>query len=403
MTQATSFAGLLAVALLSCSGEREAPPAAGSGVHPAGFLDQKSADFHGTSLRARRWSPMLDAQDPEPCGLCHDGAPSRPEGVRFAAPGAPSCASCHQQGVLGCTTCHEVSQSGSHARHLAPAGQGAGLTCSGCHPLPGPGVIEPGGQHGDGHLDLAFDPALVAPGASYDAASRTCAVSCHDHGGARSRPAWGSEPLRCGDCHGAPPAAHYPGLCTTCHREANADGTALTPGPFHRNGKVDLGDGSGGCSACHGRSPDGWPATGAHEAHRQPALAAPVDCQSCHPTYDSVQSPGHLDGVVQVPFGPRARDRGAEPSWDGASCTSVACHGAGLALPPLVVPTWQDSSGAASQCGACHGVPPQQHTPSTDCGRSDCHGAEVQRSQGQLSITPAGRALHIDGMIQHNR
>jgi len=398
VTRSTALAGLLSALLLACSDAREQQGAPG-GVHPAGIAEPRSENFHGTSLRARHWSPMLDKNDDEACGRCHDGVASQPDGVRFAAPGTPSCTSCHKEGILGCTTCHgDGKVTGSHGKHVVDVG----LACTTCHQLPGAAVI--GGTHGNGVVDLVFDPTRVAPGASYDRASGACTVSCHDHGGARARPAWGSTgPLQCGDCHKAPPADHYPGLCSTCHHEANDDGSALAPGPFHLNGKVDLGDGSGGCAACHGNTTGGWPSSGAHPSHRLPTQGAPVSCASCHPAYDSPQSPGHLDGQIHVAFGDRARDRGAEPTWDGASCDSVACHGAGLAEQPLVVPAWQDTSGVAIQCGSCHGIPPKQHTPSPDCGRADCHGGEVKRALGVLSISPAGRALHINGKIEKNR
>jgi hypothetical protein len=51
--------------------------------------------------------------------------------------------------------------------------------------------------------------------------------------------------MGCNDCHGAPPVAHPAGPCTNCHSEANANGTALTPGPLHLNGRIDFGDGTG--------------------------------------------------------------------------------------------------------------------------------------------------------------
>lgn len=387
-----------ALVLLACSEERP-ETSSRNGVHPLGISDPKSANFHATHLRARRWAPMLDKNDAESCGLCHDGVEAKPDGVRFPAPGAPSCTSCHEKGVLDCSTCHkERPESGAHTAHLALEGQAGGLVCASCHELPGPSVIA--GNHGNGQVEVRFDPARIPAGASYEASSKSCAVYCHDHGGARARPSWDEPgPMRCGDCHGAPPDAHYPGACTTCHREANGEGNSLIEGPFHLNGKIDLGDGSGGCGACHRENPD----SGAHVAHRSPTLTTPVACGECHPSYDSPQSPGHLDGVVHVSFGARAKAFGAAPSWSAGTCASVACHGAGLTQPPGVLPSWQDTSGAASQCGACHGVPPLQHTPSTDCGRSDCHGGVVQRQGGILSIPPDGRALHINGQLDINR
>jgi predicted CxxxxCH...CXXCH cytochrome family protein len=266
--------------------------------------------------------------------------------------------------------------------------------------MPGGGVI--GGTHGDGSVEIVFDAKVVGPEASYAAATKTCAVSCHDQGGPRARPAWTeTTPMGCGGCHGAPPASHPPGPCSTCHVEANADGTALTGGPLHMNGRVDLGDGSGGCGACHGHDGEAWPRTGAHDAHRAPALTTPIGCASCHPVPATPESPGHLDGRVQVVFSGRAIDRGARPTWDGATCASVACHGAGLVDPPAVVPAWSDTTVAASACGACHGAPPTQHTASTSCDRASCHSAEVERrADGTLAIRDAGKALHIDGVIE---
>ena len=77
-------------------------------------------------------------------------------------------------------------------------------------------------------------------------------------------------PVGCNDCHLSPPANHYTGACTGCHAEANATGTALTPGPLHVNGKVDLGNGSGQCGACHGSGNSPWPTTQVHAAHQNP-------------------------------------------------------------------------------------------------------------------------------------
>ena len=259
-----------------------------------------------------------------------------------------------------------------------------------------------GGTHGNGTVDVIFDPTVVAPGGSYDTATGGCTVSCHNAGGARPRPLWSeTAPLGCGDCHGSPPADHFPGPCTNCHQEANADGTALRVALLHLNGKVDLGDGSGQCGACHGRGDDPWPATGAHPAHESPTLSDPVACGNCHVVPATVMDPTHLDGVVHVTLTGLAVARDAGASWDGERCTSVACHGAQLADVPAVVPGWDDDSGAASACGSCHPIPPSQHTSSTSCDRATCHGREVMRNaQGVPSIADAGRSLHIDGIIE---
>jgi predicted CxxxxCH...CXXCH cytochrome family protein len=178
----------------------------------------------------------------------------------------------------------------------------------------------------------------------------------------------------------------------------------LATGPLHLNGRVDLGDGSGGCGACHGQGDDPWPSSAAHASHKTPTLAAPTACATCHMVPPAVLSPGHLDGIVEVALSGRALDRGSQATWDGRSCSMVACHGNALVDPPSVVPAWADKSGAASQCGACHGIPPSQHTASTSCDRSGCHGSEVTRSiSGTLTISEAGRALHVNGAIDAER
>jgi predicted CxxxxCH...CXXCH cytochrome family protein len=394
-------------------------PAFRADVHEPGIVDPRSAAFHGTTLRARRWAPMLDGNDDEACGRCHEGTPARPAGVTFAAPGAPACTTCHTDagGVLGCTTCHgngtqvfpprdpcffpaDAARGGAHLAHLAKRStHQTQLDCTTCHSLPGTPVI--GGTHGDGAPTVAFDTKLVAPGGTYDPKTASCTVSCHDKGGAQARPGWFDPPATCGSCHASPPENHHPGLCTTCHREANADGTALSGGPMHFNGKVDLGDGTGGCGACHGKGDDPMPKTNAHQSHRSPSLGPAVDCGNCHQTHvGNLYDAGHLDGVVQVTLGGHAADRGVMPAWDGASCSNVACHGAGLVEMPTVIPTWTDQSGAAMACGACHGIPPINHTPATDCGRSDCHASQWTKDGASRAITELGKMLHIDGIIE---
>jgi predicted CxxxxCH...CXXCH cytochrome family protein len=388
-------------------------------VHPPGIVDPRSPDWHGSLLRAARWAPMLDADNPSACGRCHEGTPSRPAGTPSAPPEIPSCTSCHDQpgGVLACSTCHgdgthaypprdpcffpgDSAQPDAHAAHVGPsAARPTGLPCGTCHPMPGPGVID--GLHGNGSVEIVFDPGIVVGAASYDRTARRCAVSCHDRGGARPRPAWSDlGPLGCSDCHGAPPAGHFPGACNRCHAEANADGTALSGGPLHLNGTVDLGDGSGKCGACHGTGDDPWPREGAHPAHENPTLTTPIACESCHVVPSTVVDAVHLGGPARVTFSGLAGARGATPSWNGATCSEVACHGANLVDPPAVTPAWADRSGAAAQCGACHGIPPSQHTASTSCDRSTCHGSEVARTaQGTPLITAQGRTLHVNGVI----
>jgi len=391
-------------------------PAFSPGVHTPDIIDPRSPQFHGTTLAAVRWSPMLDPSDPNACGRCHDGTLSRPTDVTFAAPGAPSCTSCHNQpgGVLACGTCHGTTthaypprdpcffpndaSGGAHAAHVEPSiACAAGLACSTCHPPVGTPVIS--GAHGDGTVEITFDATLVPTEASWDPVTQACAVSCHDRGGSRPLPAWSDTTpyTGCNGCHESPPQNHYAGACNACHIESNAAGTALSGGPLHMNGKVDLGNGSGLCGACHGTGADPWPIDNAHPAHENPTISLPVACASCHVVPASIYAPGHLDQPLNVVFSGHALDRGAEPTWNGTSCQNVACHGALLSDPPGV-PVWTDTSGQGLACTACHGAPPTEHTPALDCSRSICHNTEVTPPP-TLMITTSGLALHINGVI----
>jgi len=398
-------------------------PAFQGAVHAPGIIDPRSAAFHGTLLRGQRWAQMLDPQNDNACGRCHDGTLSRPSDVTLPAPGATACTSCHTQpgGVLACSTCHgdgskaypprdlcffpgDAKTAGAHAAHVeSSTDRLGGYPCSTCHPVPQSsppsGVI--GGSHGNGTVDIAFNQSLIGGEASFNATTGVCAVACHDDGGRRPRPTWTDpNPVGCNDCHSSPPAGHFSGPCTQCHAEVNATGTALSGGPLHLDGRVELGNGNGTCGACHGTGSDPWPSTFAHPAHKSPTITTPVACSDCHVVPATVLSPGHLDGVVQITFGGRATERGASPAWNGTSCTNTACHGADLAGTPAVVPVWTDLSGSAAACGACHGIPPPNHTTAQNCNRADCHGGEVAFSAGnQPFISDAGLGLHINGVI----
>jgi predicted CxxxxCH...CXXCH cytochrome family protein len=398
-----------------------APAFAGT-VHAPGIVDPRSSAFHGTLLRSQRWAQMLDPANPNACGQCHDGTPGPVPGVTFFAPGATACNTCHSDplGPLACNTCHgsgariypprdlcffpgDASTAGAHAAHVQPSEESAsGVACQTCHPTPTPGPTEMTGLHGNGTVDVTFDTTVVTPEASYDQATGACAVSCHDLGGQDPRPRWSdTTALGCNSCHLSPPLNHYPGPCNGCHGDTNAAGTALT-GSLHMSGQVVLGNGSGLCGACHGTGANPWPTTAAHPGHENPTISLGVACASCHPVPTSITDPTHLDGIVHVTFTGLALARGALPVWNGASCTSVACHGANLA-DPAGAPTWTDSSGDAAKCGACHGIPPSQHTASTSCNRSDCHGSEVALDgQGVPSITTSGETLHVNGVINFN-
>lgn len=382
------------------------------GVHAIGFADPRSPNSHGRFLRERGWTPMLDAAHQDACGACHEGAPAPEARVAAAAPNAPSCTSCHREpnAALACGTCHgegaraypprsrcffpETTADHAHAVHAGPSATHAtGLPCSTCHPQPSEG--RPAGVHANGYVDVWFDFAVAGRDARFDATNKSCTGTCHARiGGARPSPSWtGEARMTCGDCHSSPPPNHYRGPCTTCHREANADGTALTAPKLHVNGRVDLGDGSGKCGACHGQGDDPWPRTAIHQAHANPKNARPVDCATCH----EVPQPGERHpegrGTAAVRLSGLAARGGRRPLFDpvAKACAGTYCHeGAGGSS---TAPGWADGPGLG--CGSCHSSPPPPpHPQSATCGGSSCHEG---RTNG-LALTPAGRLGHVDGV-----
>jgi len=384
-------------------------------AHPPGFTDPRSESFHGWVLRAGSWDAMYDADRPDACGRCHEGAPARPEGVGVA-PDAPACTSCHDrpEGVLDCATCHGAGDRAHPPRDECYFGEraGAGLAhaahedrhidCVECHGERD-GQVGRGGPHGNGAIEIQFSELAGGDLASYDAETGTCAVYCHDRGGERPMPSWGDEVVvDCNGCHLSPPPDHYVGTCDRCHAEANEDGTALFDGPLHINGVVDLGDGGGGCGACHGAGgDDAWPRTHAHDGHRAPTTTTQAPCADCHPIPDALDDPPHFDGAVNVELRGLAAARSVDPVYRPDTQTCVAaCHGENIDGRAVLRPTWTLPEEVAGRCDACHGLPPAStHPVAGACASTLCHGGEVAETPSGPRITEPGRTIHIDGMI----
>lgn len=366
-------------------------------------------------LRAESWDLLYDPTLPGACGQCHEGSPTRPLDAGSSSV-IPDCTSCHDraEGVLDCATCHgnedhaypprddcyfgdRAGEGGAHQAH-----DDRGYDCAECHGERD-ALVGRGGLHGNGSIEIEFGDFAGGTDSSYDPASGQCAVYCHTQGGASSMPSWTSdEGLDCQSCHLSPPADHYVGPCNLCHTEANEDGTELSGGPLHLNGVVDFGDGAGGCGGCHGAGGDDpWPRTHAHDGHRAPTVTHQAPCESCHPVPLEIDDPGHMDGVVDIELTGLAAARGIDPSYDAAVGTCVvACHGEGLEGAAVPLPTWTRPEEVAGRCNACHGLPPAApHPDFTACASTLCHGGEVSHPPGGPRITEAGRAIHVDGMI----
>lgn len=404
-----------AVALIEAWVLAGAPSSRGR-LHAVGFADPRSDEFHGRVLRAEGWERIRDPLVEGACATCHEGAPMRLEGAG-SAPTAPACTSCHTEpgGVFACSTCHgmgdrahpprdpcfhpeEEASAGAHEAHT-------GFDCALCHGVRDIASLTLG-EHGNSRVELHFDAELAGGSASFDPARRTCTNDCHTHGGERPMPSWAPDELAydCNGCHLSPPASHFEGPCSDCHREANEDGTALVPGPLHGNGVVDLGDGSGACGACHGEGDDPLPLTGSHAAHGSPTLTSAIGCEECHTVPTDALDSGHfdVDPGAEVVFGERASARGATPTHEpDGSCRTVACHGAGLEGGLFPTPLWGATDGLAAACGACHAVPPDlPHTVSNRCASLLCHGSEISYSPSGPRISEVGRASHINGSVE---
>jgi len=184
---------------------------------------------------------------------------------------------------------------------------------------------------------------------------------------------------RCTSCHGADFSGGSSGVsCLSCH----------AAGPT-------------ACVTCHGAGPT----SNAHVAHRD----ASVDCGECHIKPTSWDQDGHiLHGGVAITtppaivFGPRAgitldpADRAGPPTWDGATCSNVYCHGAVLhdGGGTATAPRWNDPTPPGG-CTRCHGDPPP--TPSharTDC--TTCHPANAPHIDGVIDVgrTPGCSGCH---------
>src|SRR6185369_11251426 len=220
----------------------------------------------------------------------------------------------------------------------------------------------------------------------------------------------------CGTCHSIPPPAstgHVQSTaCGSCHSGYTSTSVNVAT---HVNGTVDVNGLA--CTSCHGDpnraaaagadpkvqaappiDTHGDTATtargvGAHQAHLTPsagALAAPLACADCHVVPERIP---HSNGVVDVAFGPKARTGGATPTWNGATCATVYCHGSTLGAGGTNhEPQWTKVDGSQAACGSCHSIPPPAsigHVQSTACG--SCHSG--------YTSTSVNVATHVNGKV----
>jgi hypothetical protein len=226
-------------------------------THPGQWIDPRADEWHGSYLRETDWQPIVDPTRSDACGLCHPGSPAPVEGITNFPPGATNCTDCHvlPGGVMACGTCHGDGErpypprdqcyfrgppfGGAHMTHTEPsANMLRPLDCNACHF--GENFLQLTGTHGDGKVDVTFQPAWGGEDATYDFETLECGTTCHARGGEGPEGAWDEElDLGCDSCHQNPPAGHSTIACNSCHRGINPEGTRLTIEAPHINGRVD--------------------------------------------------------------------------------------------------------------------------------------------------------------------
>ena len=338
--------------LIGCTDERALPDAQPvQGVHPTGYVDETSPNFHGKDIPRRHYDLKL-------CTTCHG------DDYRGGGTGV-SCLKCHLDGPTACYTCHrDGPTTNAHVLHRVTAK----LQCSECHIVPtswdSPGHIDNGATVTFGALASLNTNASFVDGA--------CTVYCHG----ANKPRWDATPTGgCDVCHGNPPASHKQSQCATCH-------PASAP---HVDGIVQVGS---ACDSCHGKAGDPAPpndlsgnmfttslGVGAHQAHLKvpSGIRTPIACTTCHVVPATVGAPGHIDSALPA-------EVVAAVGWNRSTQTCATwCHG-------NASPKWTETGGAT--CGSCHGVPPAtpSHTPNMTINScASCH--------------PANFAKHIDGVL----
>jgi len=354
----------------------------------------------------------VDVINDKPCDSCHGGA------------GNPAPPLDTNNGMST-----DLRGVGAHRSHLNPSTWRADITCDQCHKVPA-------SMQSIGHIDTPL-PAEVIFGnlAGLTAAwnGTTCSnVYCHGAtlksgtgaaGGTATRPVWtvvNGAQSQCGSCHGTPPPPPHPvdSDCGKCHPTMTPGGGLVITDPAkHIDGNLDVNTNQP-CNSCHGgvmgnappKDTQGNTATtargvGAHQAHLNPtsAIAKPVVCTDCHVVPATVTSVGHIDTPLpaEVKFSGRA---GTSPTWNGAQCSNVYCHGATLTTGPAgggaggtaTSPLWQKVDGTQKQCNSCHGFPPPSpHINDSDCGK--CH-LDVKAGLAN-NMTFLDTTKHIDGNL----
>ncbi|MCL4539690.1 MAG: CxxxxCH/CxxCH domain-containing protein [Bacteroidetes bacterium] len=251
-----------------------APASVQDVVHPAGWTDLNSSEFHGTYIKQHNY-------DLATCASCH-GADYR-GGIS-----GKSCYTCHEEtnGPLACNTCHgslnnaapppDLSGNtsttdpgvGAHQSHLAGNSYLSSVACSSCHVVPqaaGPGIHPFGTQSALVAFSGVATTETNTPGSRfYDSTQPTVVpqpmfnqqtLECSNtycHGdfknGNNYTPTWNkttSGQAACGTCHGIPPntpihRGQTMQTCYLCHEPMIGPNGVIQDSSLHVNGKLEL-------------------------------------------------------------------------------------------------------------------------------------------------------------------
>jgi len=261
-------------------------------------------------------------------------------------------------GNESCTTCHGDDFQGGTS----------GAACHDCHenyPHP-PEWTTP--KHEDSHSSFLKTIAWRI---------EEC-QTCHgdDYKGGRSGES-------CYDCH---TGSQGPESCNVCHGEGAIDDSEeyswAPPQDLADNVTTDnIG-------------------VGAHQNHLRDTTyttAYTLDCDLCHREPTAFEDPRHRDGVIDIEFGAPATDNGdVTPVWNpgAATCSDSYCHG-NFTLGENKTMVWNDVGFGQSDCGTCHGLPPQPGHPNNE-NCHFCHSSVVDADKNIIDKTK-----HINGQTDY--
>ncbi len=411
-------------------------------VHPDGYVDPASPDFHGIAVRQNGW-------DIGACAGCH--------GEDYAGSTyAPSCETCHAlKGSSSCITCHggmanrsgappadiqgntslSAKGVGAHTSHVTGTRLTINIQCAQCHVVPD-SVNAVGHMDTDLPAEVAFSGIAAARGAApqWNSANLTCDnLYCHGAfpAGNDDKPQWtdvGDNRVVCGTCHSVPPQGktasgfEHTGEfanCSICHPTVNAN-RAIVRKDLHINGDIDIGFGQASyhatgildpgsanwhgtlvrnagwnlntCKNCHGTDyAGGWTGKSCNSCHED----TPEGCTVCHGGVDNNTGapPKDLAGNTatrNVTVGAHTSHVNGSKFTNNLTCEQ--CH---------IVPGVFDAEGHIgtderaelnfSGLALEQGAAPEWNREKATCSETYCHGSFSAGSHKEVIWTRVGR------------